>query len=130
MLRRACCFDGNFSRRSSLFAAVGDARRAPFFIHNGHQMVMRTPRKPHIHAALECKPLNVIKKVGRIFFNRLTKKAFANSTYLLFVQTIHNVIHKDCGQYFRPRLRFVEAFKCDDANLLELVRQFKVSRFF
>jgi hypothetical protein len=77
-------------------------RRAPLSIHNGHETVMPVPRKPRNHAALEYKPLNKMRKTGRIFFNRQTKKAFANSTYLLFVQTIHSVIHKDCGQFVAP----------------------------
>ena len=70
------------------------------------------------------------KEAARMFFSHCMKKAFANSTYLLFTQTIHNVIHKDCGQFFRAGMRFVEAFKCDDASLPGLAMQFKVSRFF
>jgi hypothetical protein len=91
---------------------------------------MTVPRKPHNHAAREYNLLKTIPKTGRAFFNRRTKYAFGNSTYVLFVQTIHNVIHKDCGQFFRRLLRFMEAVKCDDANLPMLAMQFRVSRFF
>ena len=41
---------------------------------------------------------------ARRFFNHPTKKAFAESTYRVFVQTMHTVIHKDCGQFFSVRL--------------------------
>jgi hypothetical protein len=119
-----------FFRRFSLFSALDNARRRLFFIHNGHETVMAIPRKPHNHAGLEYNLLKTIPKPGRVFFNRRTKYAFGNSTYLLFVQTIHSVIHKDCGQFIRPLLRFVNAVKCDRANLPVLAMRFKVSRFF
>jgi hypothetical protein len=130
ILPSAALFAGNFSRRFSLFSTLDNTRRTPFFIHNGHETVMSAPWKPRNHAALECKPLNKIRKTRRVFFNRQTKNAFANSTYLLFGQTIHSVIHKDCGQFFPPRTRFAETVKDDDANLPVPTMQFKVSRFF
>jgi hypothetical protein len=120
----------NFFRRFSLFSSLDNARREQVFIHNSHETVMAIPRKPHNHAALDYNLLKTIPKRGRVFFNRRTKYACGNSTYLLFVQTIHSVIHKDCGQFFRPLLRFVNAVKCDRANLPVLAMRFKVSRFF
>lgn len=119
-----------FFCRFSLFSALDKERRVLFFIHNGHKSAMAAARKPHNHAALECNLLKIILKPGRVFFNRRTKYAFGNSTYLLFVQTIHNVIHKDCGQFFWRLLRLIKAVKCNDANLPVLAMQFKVSRFF
>jgi len=119
-----------FFADSACFRLLATRARGLFFIHNSHETVMAVPRKPHNHAALEYNLLKTIPKPGRVFFNRRTKYACGNSTYLLFVQTIHSVIHKDCGQFFRPLLRFVEAVKCDDATLPVLAMQFKVSRFF
>jgi hypothetical protein len=39
-----------------------------------------------------------------VFFNRETKNAFKKPTYDAFVQTMHTVIHKDCGQFFAARV--------------------------
>ena len=91
---------------------------------------MAAPCKPRSHAALKYKLLNNIKKGVRVYFNRRMKIPCANSTYILFVQTMHSVIHKDCGQFFRPQTRLIGVVKCDYANLLVPAMQFKVSRFF
>jgi hypothetical protein len=37
-------------------------------------------------------------KAGSAFFNRNMKKAFAEPTYRAFVESMHTLIHKDCGQ--------------------------------
>jgi hypothetical protein len=48
--------------------------------------------------------IDFYNKTGRAFFNRETKNAFKKPTYRAFVQTMHTVIHKDCGQFFAARL--------------------------
>jgi hypothetical protein len=40
---------------------------------------------------------------ARRFFNHPTKNAFADLTYPVFVETMHTLIHKDCGQILRQR---------------------------
>ncbi|HEX7813187.1 MAG TPA: hypothetical protein VF460_14875 [Burkholderiales bacterium] len=74
------------------------------FIHNSHESVNSIARKPRSHAGVFHNVLNTFKKERRAFFDRKPKKALARSTYRAFVQAVHNVIHKDCGQFFRAGL--------------------------
>jgi hypothetical protein len=76
---------GKFFRFNPLFALDKSMQR-PVFIHKDHESVMRNN-------------LNPFTKRRRAFFDRKAKKAFCRSTYRAFLQAVHNVIHKDCGQF-------------------------------
>jgi hypothetical protein len=83
---------------SELTIRLDNGHAMPLFIHNGHESVKRIARKPRNHAGLFHNRLISFLKDRRSFFDRSPKKASARSTYRSFIQAVHNVIHKDCGQ--------------------------------
>jgi hypothetical protein len=89
---------GKFFRFNPLFA-LDKSIQTSLFIHKGHESVIQIARKPRNHAGVLRNDLNLFTKRRRAFFDRKTKKAFRRSTYHAFLQAVHNVIHKDCGQF-------------------------------
>jgi hypothetical protein len=82
------------------FARLDKCECGPFFIHSGHQTERLASRKPRNHAGVFHNFMINLRKERRTFFGLETKKASAHATYRAFVQAVHNVIHKDCGQKF------------------------------
>jgi hypothetical protein len=100
-------------------AAAGDAAKLPMksvcnslltkrielvhFIHSRHETEIGSPANPHDIRGCQSNRLIFLHKTGRAIFNRKTKNAFKKPTYGSFAQTVHTVIHKDCGQFLGAR---------------------------
>jgi hypothetical protein len=107
---------GKIFRFNPLFALDKSMQR-PVFIHKGHESVMLIARKPRNHAGVLRNNLNPFTKRRRAFFDRKTKKAFRRSTYRAFLQAVHNVIHRDCGQFSGTGLCLRLAVKTPHAGI-------------
>jgi len=112
---------GKFFRFNPLFVLDKSMQR-PVFIHKGHEFVMQIARKPRNHAGVLRNNLNPFTKRRRALFDRKTKKAFRRSTYRAFLQAVHNVIHKDCGQFSDAGLCLRLAVKTPHAGIPATLR--------